>query len=68
MEWLYLGRVLDEDVEVHIELKNVIKNELLPKLFGEDLVDDMHHILISNPIRHRGAAINNPIDLAPINL
>ena len=40
MEWLYLQRVTDEDAEVCSELKNVIKNELFPKLFGEDLVDD----------------------------
>ena len=68
MEWLYLQRVFDEDAEIYVELENAIKNELLPKLFGEDLIDDMRRSLTSNPIRHGGAAINNPVEAAPINL
>ena len=68
MVWLYLQRVTDEDAEIYVEFENTIKNELLPKLFREDLVDDMRRSLISNPIRHGGAATNKPVDAAPINL
>ena len=33
-----------------------------------DLVDDMRRSLILNPIGHVDAAINSPVDVAPINL
>ena len=58
----------NEDTEVYVKLENVIKNDLLLKFFGDDLVDDMQQSLILNPIRHGGATINNPDDAAPINL
>ena len=38
------------------------------KLFGEDLIDKLRRNPISNPIQHGDAAINNPVETAPINL
>ena len=68
MKWLYLQRVADKDTEVYVEFENTIKNELLQKNCREDLVDDIRHILVLNPINHGGATINNSIDLTQINL
>ena len=68
MEWLYFQRVTDKDADIYVELKEVIKSDLFPKVFGEYFVDDMGRSLILNSIRHGGAAINNPISVAPVNL
>ena len=59
---------MEEDPAVYQTLASIIICKLIPNLFDKDKTDNMHQELLSNPIRHGGAAITKLVSTAPVNL